>query len=150
MTHYSKRKEQTTVLETVFVAIFKSIWWLIRLPFTSGRKGSKFSTQDRQFISIQRQKIENLATSKNQSDLVRALIESDKLLDHYFKLVGYRGESFADRLRSAERSMSKNQYNRIWSAHKLRNQVVHQTNLDLNANKLRSEIYTLLDYLKNV
>lgn len=64
--------------------------------------------------------------SDNIYELKHAVIEADKLVDFCLKAKGYAGETFADRLRSAEKYMDKNSYQAIWYGHKVRNQIAHE------------------------
>ena len=53
-----------------------------------------------------------------------AIIDADKLLDQALRQHGAKGETLGDRLRDREKLFSK--YNDLWSAHKLRNRLVHE------------------------
>ena len=55
-----------------------------------------------------------------------SLINGDKLLDEALKCLGYGGDTMAERLVSAkDRLKNKNE---VWSAHKIRNRLVHESN----------------------
>ena len=64
----------------------------------------------------------------------RALLEADKLVDQAFQELGVVGQTFADRLRAAERQMSHETYQALWDAHKLRNQIAHELGYQLSHN----------------
>lgn len=53
-----------------------------------------------------------------------SVIQADKLLDEALKCCGYSGKTMAERLIAAKKRL-KNR-NHVWSAHKLRNKVVHE------------------------
>ena len=53
-----------------------------------------------------------------------AVIEADKLLDRALKAARYPGETMAERLVAAGKVFSNKQS--VWTAHKLRNQLVHE------------------------
>lgn len=55
-----------------------------------------------------------------------SLINADKLLDEALKGLGHTGDTMAERLVSAKRVL-KNK-DEVWSAHKIRNRLVHETN----------------------
>lgn len=54
-----------------------------------------------------------------------SLINADKILDEALKCLGFKGETMAERLVSAK-SRLKNK-DEVWSAHKIRNRLVHET-----------------------
>jgi hypothetical protein len=55
-----------------------------------------------------------------------SLINADKLLDDALKCLGHTGDTMAERLVSAK-NVLKNK-DEVWSAHKIRNRLVHETN----------------------
>ena len=141
-----KHKNQATMPEVILIGIGKALWWLITLPFHKGRRaGSGISSADKQYIAAKRLEIEGMATSDNIYELRHAVIEADKLVDHLLKLKGYGGESFADRLRSTEAYLDQQSYQRLWDAHKIRNQIAHQDN-HIEISTLHFAIKTLLNY----
>ena len=60
-----------------------------------------------------------------------AIFEADKLLDHALKGRGYGGETMGDRLKAARGAFMSN--NAVWDAHKLRNRLAHEQNVQLNS-----------------
>ena len=54
-----------------------------------------------------------------------AVIEADKVLDRALKDLNFSGATMGDRMKSATQVMGK-QNNNVWSAHKLRNRLVHE------------------------
>jgi len=72
------------------------------------------------------QQIKRRLEKGNEAELKLALIEADKILDEVIKMIGYRGDTMADRLKQitpAELSSIGD----IWNVHKLRNRIVHET-----------------------
>ncbi|HSX28644.1 MAG TPA: hypothetical protein VLF60_04310 [Candidatus Saccharimonadales bacterium] len=59
-----------------------------------------------------------------------AIIDADKLLDQALRQHGAKGETLGDRLRDREKLFSK--YNDLWAAHKLRNKLVHEPQVNLS------------------
>jgi hypothetical protein len=55
-----------------------------------------------------------------------SLINADKLLDEALKCLGHNGDTMAERLVSAKKVL-KNK-DEVWSAHKIRNRLVHEPN----------------------
>jgi len=149
--HYYKN--QPTVLETIVLGLLKAIWFLISLPFRGikwGRGKSGLSTEEKNYITSKRLEIEKMLGSENQIELRHAVMEADKLADYTMKQKGYAGETFADRLRSAQDSMPKNVYNDAWQGHKVRNQIAHEQMDGIQNTELRESAKKLLAFIKNL
>ena len=152
-----KNQNQQTALEIILIGIFKVLWWIITLPFNlifkKGKKLSgrlKITPNDWAYIVSQRLEIEKILKSENQIELKHAVMEADKLVDYIFQAKNYQGETFADRLRSAESFIEKDVYNSIWNGHKVRNQIAHENELRITNDELRSAAENLLRYTKNI
>lgn len=59
-----------------------------------------------------------------------ALIEADKLLDNVLKAMMIPGDTMGERLKMAAYKYPK--IREVWTAHKLRNQLVHETSFELS------------------
>lgn len=68
----------------------------------------------------------------NEAELKLAVIEADKFFDDILKKIGLHGSDMGERLRKINVSQISN-INDIWSAHKVRNNIVHQTGYKLTA-----------------
>lgn len=92
----------------------------------AGRRNGRF---DQAYYATQWEKIEKL---QNQGDVgwQLAIFEADKLLDHALKEAGYPGETMGERLKDARRVFRSN--DSVWQAHKLRNRLAHEQNINLN------------------
>lgn len=53
------------------------------------------------------------------------VLNGDKLLDRALKERGFKGETMGERMKSARETWSN--ANAVWTAHKLRNQIAHET-----------------------
>ncbi len=137
------KKQQQTILEKIIIGFFRGVWWLVKLPFHGLSKKKKLSVADQQYVFSKKQEVRNLGQSKNPIELRHAVIEADKLVDWILKKESYQGETFADRLRSAEKDISKNVYNSIWDGHKIRNCIAHEDG-EISDNELRRAIINLL------
>jgi hypothetical protein len=145
-----KRQEQPNVLAIIVVAIFKGLWWLIKLPFGGNRKISKFSIDEVNYIREKRSEVEGLLLSDNIIELKHAVMEADKLVEYALKIFGYAGETFAERLRNAERKLDHVTYQALWDGHKVRNSLAHQQEFRIQNSELRMAGEKLLKYLRNV
>jgi len=151
MTRY--KNQQPDVLQTIVIGILKAIWWILTLPFKGIRFGkvrTGLSVDERNYITSKRLEIEKMLNTENQIELKHAVMEADKLADYALKTQGYSGETFADRLRSAQSSLNPNLYNEIWQGHKIRNQIAHETEYRIGNSELKDAVYKLLKYLKAI
>jgi hypothetical protein len=63
--------------------------------------------------------------STSQSDWKLAILEADIMLDEMLEVMGYRGETMSDKLKSVEPSDFLT-LNLAWEAHKIRNSIAHE------------------------
>ena len=89
------------------------------------RKGS-VKPQTIKMIQNDMRNVDVLLQGKSPSQLRQALITTDKALDNALRdLVS--GETMGERLKNAYTLFDKTLYNQIWSAHKMRNALVHES-----------------------
>ena len=144
--YYKKNKSnQPTVLEVIILGIGRGLWWLVSLPFRKRGRKAGLSAPDRNYIIRKRQEIESLLNSNSIIELKHAVMEADKLVDFVLKKKGYKGETFADRLRSAEPHINHDIYQNVWNGHKIRNQIAHDES-NINQQTLISAAKKLLSY----
>ena len=77
-------------------------------------------------------------TTQGGNGLRQAIMEADKLLDYVLQGKGYRGDTMAERMRSANREFSRR--NDVWAAHKLRNALAHEVDFDLVPSQVKQSI----------
>ncbi len=92
--------------------------------------------------------IEGLLSRDNQRNCQFAVIEADKLLDIAMKESGIRGDTMGERLKTAKDTWSDR--NGIWSAHKLRNQIVHEADVKLGYDGARRALASFKKALRDV
>lgn len=80
---------------------------------------------------IQREwrQIDTLLAGKSPSQLRQALISADKTLDNALRDL-FEGNTLGDRLKLADRRFDRYLYDDIWKAHKLRNNLVHESGFE--------------------
>ena len=69
-----------------------------------------------------------IALGKESKSRPLSIVHADKLLDEALKGYGYKGETMAERLVAAKNKLSNK--DDIWSAHKLRNKIVHESSFE--------------------
>lgn len=60
------------------------------------------------------------------------IIEADKLVDTVLKKAGIKGGTLGERLRGAKDLVPRDVYSNMWEAHKVRNQIVHDDDFNIN------------------
>jgi hypothetical protein len=77
-----------------------------------------------------------------------AVIEADTLLDEALKKKRFKGKTMGERLVSAQRSLTNN--DGVWFGHKLRNQLVHQTDVALREKDVKHALLGIGQALKDL
>jgi hypothetical protein len=77
-----------------------------------------------------------------------AVIDADKLLDEALKRSRYKGKTMGERLVSAQRDIKNN--DEVWFGHKLRNRLVHETNVKLSKRDVKDALVGIRGALKDL
>ena len=77
-----------------------------------------------------------------------AILNADKLLDAALKARGFPGETMGERMKSARTSFSNN--NAVWVAHKLRNQIAHESDVSIKTKTVRYALQAFKKALKDL
>lgn len=80
--------------------------------------------------------------------LTLAIFEADKLLDHALKHRGFGGDTMGERLKSAQRAFMNT--DAIWRAHKLRNRLAHEQNVQLGSGQAAQALASFRAALKDL
>jgi len=76
------------------------------------------------------------------------VLNADKLLDQALKERGFRGETMGERMKNAKTSW--NNANAVWTAHKLRNQIAHETDVRIDYDLARRALASFKQALKDL
>ncbi len=141
MSYRVRKYHQNKTAEQKFVEGFlKGLWWIISSPIKlifrkqnrqSNYRSSFQTNMDQNFVNNKLAEIDTLIQLGKPSNFSRAVLEADKLLDHILK--GYRapGLTMGDRLKSSRKRFSPENYEAAWQAHKIRNELVHNSQYEL-------------------
>ncbi len=77
-----------------------------------------------------------------------AIINADKLLDNALKKRRFSGKTMGERLVSAQRKISNN--DAVWFAHKLRNRLVHEQDVNLREKDVKDALVGIRQALKDL
>lgn len=105
----------------VAVLVFMMILW-------TGKKGGRHlnvEAYQTKFLSI-----ENSLNKTNPATFITSIINADKLLDQALTELGVPGSNLGERLKSSAARFSN--LNAVWGAHKLRNALVHEPDINVS------------------
>ena len=80
-------------------------------------------------IKIDWENVKILLAKKGPAQIRQALIIADKSLDNALRDMVV-GETMGERLKNAKDMFEWSEYQKLWEAHKLRNNIVHESNFD--------------------
>lgn len=92
--------------------------------------------------------IEQLLKRDDQRSCQFAIIEADKLLDIAMKENAIRGDTMGERLKTAKSKWSDQ--NAVWTSHKLRNQIVHEADVQVGFDTARRALAGFKQALKDM
>ena len=93
-------------------------------------------------------RIEQQLKRDEQGSYHMTILEADKLLDHALIARGVRGETMGGRMKTAKEIWSN--ANAVWSAHKLRNQIAHETDVQISYDDARRALAGFKRALKDL
>ncbi len=117
-------------LGLIIIAIVLLIFLKFVKIIKSFIRGKKLYGIDKPAIKKKWQEIEELLNKSNAMSYKLAVLEADNLLDHILKSMFFPGSTLGERLKVACYKYEK--LRQVWQAHKIRNQLVHETNYHLS------------------
>lgn len=111
--------------------ILKAVWdifvMIIKFLFSGGKpQGKKISTSVYSVVEGDWRQINIDLKSKSPAVLKNALIKADKSVDNLLKELVH-GNTMGERMIAGKNKFSPEVYSAIWSAHKVRNAMVHES-----------------------
>jgi hypothetical protein len=76
------------------------------------------------------------------------VLNADKLLDQALRERGVRGETMGERMKTAKDTWSN--ANAVWTAHKLRNQIAHESDIQVGYDDARRALAGFKQALKDI
>ena len=112
----------TFIVAILIVAVLVFIAILL-----TGKRGHHFNMEAYQsrFLAI-----ENKLNQTNPATYITTIIGADKLLDKAMIEMGISGKTMGDRLKRCGDRFSN--LNAVWRAHKLRNAIAHETDIEVS------------------
>jgi hypothetical protein len=84
----------------------------------------------------------------NKATWPLAVIDADKLLDEALKKRRYKGKTMGERLMTAQHDIKDN--DGVWYGHKLRNRLVHESNVKLRERDVKDALLGIRAALKDL
>ena len=133
-----------SVVTFIFAIIIVGIFIFIAILLT-GKRGHHFNVEAYQtrFLAI-----ENKLQPDNPATFMTTVIEADKLLDKALVEMGIPGKTMGDRLKRAGGRFSDE--NAVWRAHKLRNAIAHEADLEITMKRSSTALAAYKQALKDL
>ena len=112
----------------------------------SKKRGPSFNKEDYQVAYL---KIENSLKKENEASYAMTIIEGDKLRDKALCEMGVPGRTMGDRLKKVGKEKFT-ELNAVWHAHKLRNQIAHETDFKPEFRQAQHALETYKQALKDL
>lgn len=112
----------TFIIAILIVAVLVFVAILL-----TGKRGYHFNVEAYQSRFLE---IENRLKQDNPASFVATIIDGDKLLDKAMIEMGIPGKTMGDRLKKTGGRFTN--LNAVWRAHKLRNAIAHESDLEVS------------------
>ena len=133
-------------LLTLLVAIVGvGILLLVMISLTK-KRAYTFDKEDYQVSFL---RIENSLQQGNEATYAMAIIQGDKLLDKALCEMGVQGRTMGDRLKKIGKEKFS-ELNAVWHAHKLRNQIAHESDFQPEYRQAQHALATYRQALKDL
>lgn len=97
---------------------------------TSNFTRSSIDYKNREIVKQKWQEIQSLMMQGRPSNFKQAVLEADKLLNFVLEKMNYQG-SLGEKLKSSKERFSREVYNDLWEAHKIRNRLAHEIGYEI-------------------
>lgn len=133
------------IVVVLVVAVLVAL--VIALPILGGgfgkrgqlpKKRGNAVSLDKKFVQEKWMEIETTYSLGGPSHMKNAIMEADKLVDHVLKAKGLPGQTMGERMKTAKRFFTHYaDYDNLWFAHKVRNNIAHEAGHDLNVGEAK-------------
>jgi hypothetical protein len=128
----------------IFAILIVAVFIFVAILLT-GKRGYHFNIEAYQsrFLAI-----ENKLSKENPATFMTTVIEADKLLDKALMEMGTPGKTMGDRLKRSGDKFTNT--NAVWRAHKLRNAIAHETDLEISYKQASNALAIYKQALKDL
>lgn len=120
------------LISTAIIAFLLFLWLVYKIY----KRRSLEDSFDYEYLKNKSQAIEKLLNGSSDSEYALALIEADKLLDFFLKARHFAGNTLGERLKVAGYRFPE--LRKVWSAHKMRNRIVHESAAKITQSQAKS------------
>ena len=113
---------------------------------SKSKKGSK--KIDVEYFRTKCLQIEHQLIKDNPSSYHLSVLNADKLVDTALKKRGLKGKTMGERMKNANSLFTDN--DGIWSAHKLRNKIAHESDVNVTYDQARQALASFRKSLKDI
>ena len=110
--------------------------------------GKRSYTFNKQVYQTKFLTIENKLNQNNAATFMTTVIEADKLLDKAMMEMGIPGKTMGERLKKSGDKFSN--LNAVWRAHKLRNALAHESDLEISYKQAYNALRVYKQALKDL
>ena len=130
----------TFIVAVLIVAVLVFVAILL-----TGKRGYTFNKEVYQAKFLE---IENKLKQENPASYMTTVINSDKLLDKAMIEMGVPGKTMGDRLKRCGDKFTN--LNGVWQAHKLRNAIAHETDIEISYKRAFNALQIYKQALKDL
>lgn len=130
----------TFIIAIVIVGIF-----LIVAMMLTKKRAHRFDVEEYQTRFL---RIENRLNKENSATFAMTVISGDKLLDKALIEAGVPGKTMGERLKKSGEKFTD--INAVWRAHKLRNMIAHEDDMDLSYRQVATALAIYKQALKDL
>ena len=147
----NRKNQQASLIETIIISLSKGLWFLISWPIKKILKLKTKSEKLDKIANLQKWlEIERLLESNDEIHAKHAVVVADKFFDDIMKQMGMKGDNFGGRLKNAENRFSQVVYQKVWDAHKVRNQISHEMDYKLSVGEAKKTLDNFRSGLHNL
>lgn len=128
----------------VVAVLIVAVLLFIAIKLT-GRRMHKFNQEEYQTRFL---KIENRLSKDNPATWAMTIINGDKLLDRALSEMGIPGKTMGERLKKTGDKFTDE--NAVWRAHKLRNVIAHEDDLEISYKQAATALSIYKQALKDL
>ena len=128
----------------IIAVLIVAVMILIAMVFTKKRQ-YRFNVEVYQAKFL---KIENGLNKNNAATFMKTVIDGDKLLDKAMMEMGVPGKTMGDRLKHSKDKFTD--INAVWRAHKLRNALAHEDDLEITYRQAMTALLIYKQALKDI
>lgn len=128
----------------VIAIVAVGLLMLVAMTLT-GKRSHTFNVEEYQTRWL---KIENSLTRDDPRTYAMAVLNADKLLDKALSEMGVSGKTMGERMKKINDKFQN--ANAVWGAHKLRNQIAHENDFDLDYNQASRALAGFKQALKDL